>query len=165
MASCRFQHLCDDGAELPPGRGPGVQLRASSARQLVVLRAAVVVGGGLPGLDPASPLEAVQRWVERSLAHCQDGARYLVQPLRNRAAVLRLERDGLEDEEVERPLRQVQAVGHGAPFVLRQESNELLVEAQGEWSVSTSDTASGERCARTLDFGAPSHSFNSHSID
>src|SRR6185295_14440189 len=54
--------------------------------------------------DPAAPFEPVQCGVERALADVQRRGRDLVQPFGNRPAVLRLEGDGLEDEQVERAL-------------------------------------------------------------
>src|SRR5262249_38711387 len=144
MALRRFEDLCDDSAELPPGRGSGVQLGAPLTRELVVLRAAVVIGRGPPGFDPAPPFEAVQRRVERSLAHFQDGAGDPVQPLCNRPAVLWLERDGLQYQQVERALRQVHAVGHGRS--LCASTRDYLITCRSTRGVvSTSDTASGRR--------------------
>src|SRR5262249_41555533 len=109
-----FQHLSDGGGELAPGALLHLELLAAAARQRVVLGAAVVVGRAPLRVDEAPPLEGGEGRVERALLDLEHAARDLVEPLRDRPAVPRPERQGLEDEEVERPLWQFDAfVAHG----------------------------------------------------
>jgi hypothetical protein len=49
----------------------------------------------------------MERGIERSLVHLQDVARQLLDALRNRPAMLRLEQERLQDEEIERALDEV----------------------------------------------------------
>src|SRR5262249_25267715 len=72
----------------------------------------VVVGDVPLGLDPAAALEAMQRRVQRALLHLERVVGNLLDAFGNRPAVLRLERDGFQDQEIERALRQI----HGSPF-------------------------------------------------
>ena len=102
---------------------------AALARQRVELGAAVVVGGAPLGLDPAAPLEAVQRRIERALLHAQGVARDQLDALRDRPAVLRLDRpasSGSADRAC--PAASPACVTHRlAPCVLRQEAYALLL--------------------------------------
>ena len=61
-------------------------------------------------------LEAVQRGIERALLDEQRAAGHLLDPLHDRVAAERAERDGLEDQEVEGAGEQVGAWRHGRPF-------------------------------------------------
>ena len=80
---------------------------AARPRQLVVLGAPVVVGHVPLGLDPAATFEPVKRGIERALLHLQDVAGNLMDAFGDRPAVLRLERNGLENQQIERSLRQL----------------------------------------------------------
>jgi hypothetical protein len=61
---------------------------------------------------PAATLEAVERGVERALLDQQRAARDLLDAQQHAVAVQGAERDGLEDEHVERAGQQVSAGGH-----------------------------------------------------
>ena len=75
-----------------------------AARQRVELRlAAGIVMTGLR-LQPALLLEAMERRVERALRDLQHLAAHLLDALGDRPAVLGLERDGLENQQIERAL-------------------------------------------------------------
>src|SRR4030095_2249144 len=104
-----------------------------AASDLVVLGAAIVVGGAPARFDPAAPLEPVQGRVERSLSNVQRGAGDLMQPLGNRPPMLGPERHGLEDQQVERALRQIDAViGHdGSPRASTKKPPGLLSKRKG----------------------------------
>src|ERR671914_491693 len=71
-SSPHVENLPDRNGQLSPRRGVLFELLAAAARQLVVLRAPVVVGGTPAGLDPAFTLETVQGWVERPLLNQDD---------------------------------------------------------------------------------------------
>src|SRR5207244_3198381 len=76
-------------------------------------------------LVQTAPLEAVQRGVERALLHVKHIAGQLLNALRNGPAVLRFERQRLQNQEIQRALRQVDT-GH------RDSMPESPVEVQGE---------------------------------
>jgi hypothetical protein len=61
----------------------------------------------------AAAFEAVKRGIERALANVQSLARNLMKALRNGPPMTSFKTQGLEDQEVERPLRKVELVfGH-----------------------------------------------------
>ena len=93
-----------------PGR-LGVELPAPLRRQRVVLRPPVVLGCSPRGRDPAAPLQAVQRRLQRPLADLQHLARHLPNPLGDAPTVPRSQRQRLQEQQIEGALRQVQAVG------------------------------------------------------
>src|SRR6185503_14960913 len=89
----------------------------SGTRQRVVLRAPVGLGGVPLGLDVALCLELVQGRIERALLDEQHVAGKLTDALGDRPAVLRLEGDDLEDQQIERALDEVGGSGHMLPLV------------------------------------------------
>src|SRR6185369_10677303 len=129
----RLQDLRDRSGEFFPRVGLRVEPCAAFLRQLVVLRAAVVVGSAPARLDPAAALDPMKRRVQRALLDVERRAGDLVEALRDRPSVLGLEGHGLQDEEIERALRKIESfVGHAAtPLLLRQETTRTPVEAQG----------------------------------
>ena len=94
---------------------------ASWARPALVKRveagAAIVLGRAPVRRDPALVLEAVERRIERALPDPQQVVRDLLDALRDRPAVHRLERDRPHDQEVEGPLQDVGLVAHAASLV------------------------------------------------
>src|SRR5215467_6326860 len=104
----RVQDLADRRRELAPRARLRVEPGAAFLRQLVVLRAAVVVGGAPACLDPAAALQPMKRGIQRALLDMERRAGDLVEALRDGPSVLRLERHGLEDEEIEGPLWKIQ---------------------------------------------------------
>src|SRR5215469_3621400 len=76
----------------------------------------------------------MQRGIKRSLRDAQRVARHLLNALGNGPAVLRLEGQNLEDQQVERPLWHVNVLfRHSAPLrLLQEQANAFLVEVQGE---------------------------------
>src|SRR5262245_11422578 len=123
----------DGGRQRPPRIGLLLELLPSFSRQLVVLRAAVVVREIPLRLDPTAPLEAVQRRIQRSLIDLQRVFRDLLDPLGDRPSVLRIESYGVVGQEVERPLRQRQTlvrwrrIGHSAlPFGFDKSLRDLM---------------------------------------
>ena len=105
-----FDDLGDDRAQLAPGRDLTVQTCASAFGQLVVLRAPVVVRRAPRGLDPSSALEPMERGIQGALANIQCGAGDLMQALRDGPSVSRLERQRLENQEIECSLRKIELV-------------------------------------------------------
>src|SRR5690348_191824 len=96
------------------------------ARELVELRAPIVVRLAPLRLDPAAPFEAMEGRIERSLRNLERRRGDLADALRDRPAVLRLEGQRFQDEQIERPLREldlrcVHGFGHATPCWLLQE--------------------------------------------
>src|SRR5512138_533398 len=119
-----FQDLRDRRGESAPRARLRIEPGAAFLRQLVVLRAAVVVGGAPARLDPAAALEPMKRRVERALLDVERRAGDLMEAFGDRPTVLRVERDGLQNEEVEGALWKLEPfVTHSiSPLVLRQET-------------------------------------------
>ena len=81
-----------------------LELASTRTRQRVVL--GPTPGGCLAPFreDPALVLQAVKRWIKRARTHLEHVARDLLDPKRDAPAVHRLERECLQDEEIERAL-------------------------------------------------------------
>src|SRR6185295_7592754 len=75
------------------------------ARQRVKLRLPPGLRGLPLRLQPLLLLQPVQRGIERTLVHLNHGLRNLLQPLRDAVAVRRFQRENLQDQHVERTLR------------------------------------------------------------
>ena len=82
---------------------------AARCREFVIFRLTVVVAHSPFRSQPAASFEAVQGRIERPLLYLHDVLRNLLQPLGNRPTVQRLERNGLQYQKIERPLRQLNA--------------------------------------------------------
>src|SRR5436190_16300426 len=92
MASAVIEQQADGGAQLAPGVGLLRQSPPALRRQLVVLRAPVVVRHVPLGLDPAFAFEPMERRIQRPLVDAQRVPGNLLDALRDRPSVLRLER-------------------------------------------------------------------------
>src|SRR5579863_4785344 len=135
--SSRPQHAGDRGGEALPALRLALELVGAGSRQAVELGAAVVLGDPPFGGDRALLFEPVERRVERALGHGKDVAGDLLDALRDAPAVLRLERQRAQDEEIEGALKHVGlAADHGfLPLDNRQQEFLLsLVECQGEYA-------------------------------
>src|SRR5262249_35168563 len=95
----------DRSRECPPCPRLLVELLPAGARQRVELGAAIVLGRAPLRLDPAAPLQPVERRIQRSLLDAKRILRDLLNPIGDRPAVLRLEGERFENQEVERALR------------------------------------------------------------
>ena len=84
--------------------------RRPGGGQPVDARALLVVGDLPRRRDPLAPLEPVQRRVQRAGVDLQHVARVRADGLGDAVAVLRAPLEGLEDEQVERALEQLDAV-------------------------------------------------------
>src|SRR4249920_2838863 len=115
-ASWRVEQQGHGSGECAPRAGLRLELLATAARQRIELGFPVVLRGAPLGLDRALALEAMQRRIERSLLHAQRILRDLLDAIGDGPAVLRLERERLEDQEIERSLRQIdlRRLGHSA---------------------------------------------------
>src|SRR5262249_5081230 len=91
----------DGGGQAAPRLFLGAELVPAARGQLVVLRAAIVLRGAPAGLDPAAALEAMQRRVQRPLLNAQRLARALLDALGDGPAVLRLERERVQDQQIQ----------------------------------------------------------------
>src|ERR1051326_2807213 len=112
MSLRRAHHEVDRARQPVPVRELGVEAPAARRGQRVELRLAPAVGRAPLGFDPPLLLERVERRVERSLLHLQLVFRDLLDALRDRPAMLRLERDDFQNEEVERALDEVVWFAH-----------------------------------------------------
>src|SRR6185436_12999707 len=81
-------------------------------RQAVKPRPTIVFRRAPIGGDPTLFLETLQSGVERSLLDLKDFFRELPDPLRDRPAVQRLERDGLQDQQVDGALNEIGGLPH-----------------------------------------------------
>src|ERR1019366_7365988 len=79
----------------------------SAGGEFVVLGAPIVVGDAPVRGNPAAPLQTMQRGIKRSLLDTQHVTGNLLDTHGDPPAMLRLQRQGLQDEQVERALRQV----------------------------------------------------------
>jgi len=127
------EYLRDSAGQLPPAPRVSVELLAARGGQLVELGFPVVVRGTPTRLDQAAALEPVERWIERTLLHLQDVRGDLLDPLGYRPAVLGTEREGSQDQQVQRALWKLQSlVAHLLPFCFDRKDSTRLVEAQGK---------------------------------
>src|SRR5262249_48802728 len=100
------------GRESPPVGGFPLELLSSRPRERVELRAPVVLGRLPLRLDPALLLELVQCGIERAVADLKHLAGHLLQALADRPAVERLQREDLQQEQVECSLYEVGRFAH-----------------------------------------------------
>jgi hypothetical protein len=98
MTSRFLEHQADAARQALPCGFFVSQPLLSGLGQAIKTRAPIVFGRAPICRDPALPLQALQRRVQRPLLDLEDVVRELTDPLRDRPAVERLERDGLEDE-------------------------------------------------------------------
>jgi hypothetical protein len=91
----------DRGGESVPVFQLARELFAAGGSERVELCLASRVGHARLRLEPALLLEAMERWIQRALRDLQDIAAHLLDALRDCPPVLRLERDGLQNEQVE----------------------------------------------------------------
>src|SRR5688500_14899056 len=106
------------GEDLRHGRGVagprarlGAELGAAASGEAVVLGAPVVLREPPLGLDPAALLQAVEGGVEGALLDAEGVVGRLADPARDGVAVARAPAEGLEDEDVERALEELERVG------------------------------------------------------
>src|SRR5215469_798130 len=62
--------------------------------------------------DPSLLLQSLQRRIKRALLHLQHLIRHLLNPLRNRPAMLRLKRKRLQNQQTQRPLHKIIRLSH-----------------------------------------------------
>ena len=102
------------GGEFVPGTLFALELFAAGGGKFVILRAAIIFGSAPAGFDPAATLQAVQRGVQRALLDLQNVFGDLLNTFRNGPAMLRLESNRFEDEQIESALRQIEFCGRHA---------------------------------------------------
>ena len=108
------EDLGHGGGELDPGVPFQFELPASRLGEFVILGAAIVFRSTPLRFDPAAALESMECRVEGALRNLQRCPRHLVQTLGDRPSMHRLERERLEDEEIQCSLRKVElVVTHG----------------------------------------------------
>src|SRR5215475_138713 len=102
-----LHNLIDRRRQPLPIRGLFVELFAPGARQLVILRLAIVFGTAPFRRDPALVFQPVQRRIERALVDVQHARGRLLYPLRDAPAMHRLQRERLQNQHVERALQEI----------------------------------------------------------
>src|SRR3954466_6988463 len=107
-----LENRADRRREPIPRRALPSQRSATQRRERIELRAAVVLALAPLRRYPAVLLELVQGGVERPVADLEHLARDGLESLAHRPAVGGLEREHLEDQEVERALYQVSRFAH-----------------------------------------------------
>src|SRR5690349_9107960 len=105
--------MLDREREPPPGLLLGNHLLPPRRRQLVELRPPTLRRRSPLRCHPPTILQPIQRWVERPLIHLQHVTRQLADPLRNPPPVQRRHEETLEDQQVQRSLKKIGAIGHG----------------------------------------------------
>src|SRR3954468_3330281 len=100
-------HLGNRAGQAIPAGGLVLELPASSAGERIELGAPVVLGRLPLVLDRALVLQLVQRGIERSIGDLKTVARGLPQPQPDGPAVQRLERQNLEQQQVQRALDEI----------------------------------------------------------
>jgi hypothetical protein len=83
-----------------PQVGLSFQLFSAATGQLIVFGAAIVVRRAPTRLNPSAAFKPVKSGIQRSLANLKSVARYLLNTFGNRPAVLGLEGDRLENQQV-----------------------------------------------------------------
>src|SRR5512132_1254010 len=106
MSGSLESELDGDGDALPLS-GLDVELSSAGGGELVVLGAAVVFGRPPAGGKPAGCLETVERGEERSGPDIEGAARDLLDAAGDAKPVQLAESKRFEDQEVERPLKQI----------------------------------------------------------
>ena len=138
LPSGQVEDLANGLRERSPRRCFRLELSASGARQLVVLRVAVVVRRRPLRLDPPATFQTVERRIQRPLLHVDDASRDLLEPFRNGPTMLRFQGQDFQNEQVERSLRQTNSfVRHAIPLSLRQESMAFLTKCKGKSSIES----------------------------
>src|SRR5204862_44885 len=110
VALCRVRvadHQSDGVRETFPAFELARELPSARGRERIELRLAARVGDSLLRPDPSLLLEAMQSRIERALRDLQGVPAHLLDALPDRPAVLRFERQRLEDQQIERALNQV----------------------------------------------------------
>ena len=102
----------DGAGEAAPVRGFFFELRAASGGQRVILGSSSGVAFHPLGFDPGFLFEAVEGGIERALLDLEHFIGNLLNALGDGPAVLGLERDGFEDQEVEHALDEIVGFAH-----------------------------------------------------
>ena len=126
----------DRGGQPIPVGGFFVEMPASRPRQRVELRAAIVLAELPLGCDPAFVFELVERRIQRAVADLEDIARDLAQALADGPAVLRLERQDLQNQQVKRALDEVGWSAHVGSLGYRVSTIHQLPSVS-KWKVRT----------------------------
>ena len=90
-----------------PARALERQLSAPGRRDTVVLRALIVVGELPLRVDPALPLETMQRWIEGTVIDVEHFIGAGAERNADTVAVLRSPLQGAQNQQVERALEQI----------------------------------------------------------
>src|SRR4029450_10350741 len=107
-----FADTADGRRRSIPVRGFLLEPPTPWRRERIELRAAIVHSGPPRGLDPARLFQLVKGGIQRAIAALELLFRNLPQALADRPAVHRLEREDLQDQEIESALDEVGRLAH-----------------------------------------------------
>jgi hypothetical protein len=113
-----------------------VALRYAVLGDAVILGPPIVVAGGPLGFDQALLLKLVKRRIQGTLTDQKHVVRHLTDALGDRPPVHRLERDNLENQEIERALHEIGRFAHVYPSVTDKSISVLLSVIKGSPSSS-----------------------------
>src|SRR6476659_7659566 len=113
FATGRGDDLLHRADVVVPGGGLGIERFAPERGELVVARSAATLGDVPLGGDELFLRHAVEGGVQRAVLDLQAAVGDRLDPLRDAEAVLRTPREGTEDQEFERTLKDVE---HRAPL-------------------------------------------------
>lgn len=109
----------DGGGETVPVGGFFFELDAAGGGEGIELGDAAGFGFGALALDPAFVLEAMESGVQGALLNLQNVAGDLLDALGDGPAVLGLESQGFEDQEIESALDEVVGFAHSVIIYMR----------------------------------------------
>src|SRR5262245_37341289 len=120
--SRRSQQQCDCRRQaLPAGLFP-FQVLATGSGQAIETGPTIVVGHPPRGRDPTVTFQTLQGRIQRALLQLEDIVRQLLDPLGDGPSVQRLQRNGLEYQEIHGALHEVDRLAHSVtPYDSRQE--------------------------------------------
>src|SRR5258708_7492349 len=115
---CGSEHLRHRGGQLDPVALLDFKLPAPARGELVVFGAPIVLRSPPASLDPAAPLQAMQGRIQRALLNAQHIARNLLDAFGYGPAMLWLQHQRLQNQDVQSALRKFDAMrgGQVVPF-------------------------------------------------
>src|SRR5258708_9261610 len=120
-----------NGARKPaPVVGFFFELSPPEPCKRIVFRPPAILGRFPFGCNPALLLQLVQSRVERSVAHLQHVAGYLLQPLTDGEAVQRLKGQDFQQQHVQRALHQIRRFAHYVSSVTETSTSSLRTQVE-----------------------------------
>src|SRR5215471_21826624 len=127
-------HVRDCAREALPIRGFLLQLLPSQPRERVELGSPIVFGRFPLGRDPAFLLQLVQRWIEGAVADLENISRNLLQALPDGPAMQRLERQYLQEQQIQGSLDKIGWLAHSRLHSVTENNTMTPLGKQEEFS-------------------------------